>query len=314
MTRQRVEEAKVQLKMIGENFSINLIARELIVALIAHADQTVDGKTDERTKACLAYCANLATSEIEDTTAEDEQARWQKAIYDLLCSETNSECNIDGGGCDSGDPLDFTLAEISQALAHFKNKLDLISKPQADERADACLAFCEGVSGDGLINEGTLKDVIAEKRSIAQERDDLADANRILKGAVDFQNAAKDLEIARLNQLVCDFQASGMINAGGMKGPCEVTPIHIEQHVTALRAQIVELKSALAKPSRDGWVSVEDRLPEKAGQYICFNKWRDSIEIRLLHFEEKHWFKVGEEGDVNDADHVTHWRPLPEAP
>ncbi len=51
---------------------------------------------------------------------EKEQVRWQKAIYELLVKET--DCTIDGGGCDSGDPLDFTLSEISQAIGILKEE------------------------------------------------------------------------------------------------------------------------------------------------------------------------------------------------
>lgn len=51
---------------------------------------------------------------------EAEQSRWQQAIYKLVCETTGSDV-IDGAGCDSGDPLDLSLAEISQGMAHFAN-------------------------------------------------------------------------------------------------------------------------------------------------------------------------------------------------
>lgn len=47
---------------------------------------------------------------------ETELRRWQDAIRDLLCDLTGDDgTKIDGGGCDSGDPLDLTLTEIRQA-------------------------------------------------------------------------------------------------------------------------------------------------------------------------------------------------------
>lgn len=58
---------------------------------------------------------------------EKEQGRWQKAIYELLVKATDD--SIDGGGCDSGDPLDFTLAEISQALGILKEKSESVAPP-----------------------------------------------------------------------------------------------------------------------------------------------------------------------------------------
>lgn len=53
---------------------------------------------------------------INDDTVETEQSRWQEAIYRLLL-EVVGDDRIDGNGCDSGDPLDFTLTEIGQALS-----------------------------------------------------------------------------------------------------------------------------------------------------------------------------------------------------
>ncbi len=47
---------------------------------------------------------------------DSELSRWQCAIRNLLCELTGDDGeNIDGGGCDSGDPLDLTLTEIRQA-------------------------------------------------------------------------------------------------------------------------------------------------------------------------------------------------------
>jgi hypothetical protein len=69
--------------------------------------------------------ASLAQSEAErerlQEESEKEPGRWQDAIYKLLVEETND--SIDGGGCDSGDPLDFTISEISQAIGILKEEL-----------------------------------------------------------------------------------------------------------------------------------------------------------------------------------------------
>lgn len=50
-----------------------------------------------------------------------EIRRWQDAIRDKLLSQC-PQANIDGAGCDSGDPLEFTLTEINQAFTHLDNK------------------------------------------------------------------------------------------------------------------------------------------------------------------------------------------------
>lgn len=56
---------------------------------------------------------------------EDEHSkelrRWQDAIRDLLLEHVPG-ADIDGGGGDSGDPLDFTLAEISQGMVFRENQ------------------------------------------------------------------------------------------------------------------------------------------------------------------------------------------------
>lgn len=75
---------------------------------------------------------------------EKEQGRWQEAIYNLIC-ERCPEVQIDGKGCDSGDPLDFTLAEIGQALAYWQDKHDesvSVSFKRAAEIAEQSEACC----------------------------------------------------------------------------------------------------------------------------------------------------------------------------
>ena len=56
------------------------------------------------------------------TIMDEEMGRWQDAIYKLAC-ELAPDAQIDGGGCDSGDPLDLTLDEIAQAFSHWDNLL-----------------------------------------------------------------------------------------------------------------------------------------------------------------------------------------------
>lgn len=64
----------------------------------------------------------VASSDVLDA----ELGRWQQAIYEQIC-EACPGANIDGAGCDSGDPLDFTQSEIGQGLAHWiDNRDDLL--------------------------------------------------------------------------------------------------------------------------------------------------------------------------------------------
>ena len=62
------------------------------------------------------------TEEIVEDRIGEEQARWQKAIYELLLKMTGADDKIDGACCDSGDPLEFTLTEIGQGLGFFRDQ------------------------------------------------------------------------------------------------------------------------------------------------------------------------------------------------
>ena len=61
-----------------------------------------------------AYLAAVAKLEADHNK---ELARWQHDIYNYLCCVIGEPLyRIDGGACDSGDPLDFTLMEIRQCV------------------------------------------------------------------------------------------------------------------------------------------------------------------------------------------------------
>lgn len=77
-----------------------------------------------RLEACLGTCrASLTEGDAKLEAAEKEHdgemLRWQDAIRDLVIAESHApDEKIDGGGCESGDPLDSTLAEIRLGFAH----------------------------------------------------------------------------------------------------------------------------------------------------------------------------------------------------
>lgn len=63
-----------------------------------------------------------ATAEAE---TDDEVRRFQDGIRDYLIEQWKvPDDRIDGAGCDSGDPLDFTKAEIGQAIAFLSDQHD----------------------------------------------------------------------------------------------------------------------------------------------------------------------------------------------
>jgi hypothetical protein len=63
---------------------------------------------------------------LDDPRVDKEIRRWQDAIRDKLIDLGAPDWKIDGAGCDSGDPLDFTLAEVGQGAGYFVDKLDAL--------------------------------------------------------------------------------------------------------------------------------------------------------------------------------------------
>ena len=61
---------------------------------------------------------------LTDKTLDKELGRWQQAIYELCRKHAIVPDCIDGGGTDSGDPLDFTLSEIGQVICQLENPQD----------------------------------------------------------------------------------------------------------------------------------------------------------------------------------------------
>ena len=63
-----------------------------------------------------------------------------------------------------------------------------------------------------------------------------------------------------------------------------------------------------------GWISVEDRLPEEPGRYLCYygrNKHIKGSDIEVYLPDQK-CFGDRRTGEV--FRNITHWQPLPEPP
>ena len=74
-----------------------------------------------------------------------------------------------------------------------------------------------------------------------------------------------------------------------------------------LRRENAELKARVPK-----WISVEDRMPEEDGYYLCCIKsslFPDRVYIDILECDKGSF----EEGHIY-TDTVTHWMSLPEPP
>jgi len=77
------------------------------------------------------------------------------------------------------------------------------------------------------------------------------------------------------------------------------------------------IDKAIEIASRDEWISVDDRLPEKEGEVLTYGY--DNV-IRLLLFSKYVDLSTTPEGfafytyNLNNIKNITHWRQLPNLP
>ena len=87
--------------------------------------------------------------------------------------------------------------------------------------------------------------------------------------------------------------------------------------ITALMKQAfnkVEQKGTVTVKAHDEWISVNDRLPDKSGRYLCWfgkNTMAKGAEI-VTYIESLKAF--GSLKSLETYPNVTHWMPLPEPP
>ena len=78
------------------------------------------------------------TDSLDDATTDKEIRRMQDGIRDHLIKLGAPDNLIDGAGCDSGDPLDFTTAEITQAFNYFEDQKAAASPQEGVGKACSC--------------------------------------------------------------------------------------------------------------------------------------------------------------------------------
>lgn len=131
--------------------------------------RALERRLAEVTKERDAALARLSEVEKEQDEAIDaEQARWQQRI-DAIISRAGIE--VDGSGCDSGDPLDLTAAEIELAFGKTKEIADSLRSRLASaeaERDALRLAFSEASHNAGP--------AFVAHEDLAKARADLASA------------------------------------------------------------------------------------------------------------------------------------------
>lgn len=83
------------------------------------------------------------------------------------------------------------------------------------------------------------------------------------------------------------------------------------QTSTALRQVMTDIRNA---PTVGGWVSVEDRLPEKSGYVITFVPFQIDYKIDCMYYNDEYKAFNAQFTPATAIDGVTHWMPLPARP
>lgn len=79
-----------------------------------------------------------------------------------------------------------------------------------------------------------------------------------------------------------------------------------EHEIEVLKKRIVELRKELAeRKDTPGWISVEERLPEKQSELCLVYRKTGDICLSVHYCEVNHYWNYGD---------VTHWMPIPEPP
>lgn len=73
----------------------------------------------------------------------------------------------------------------------------------------------------------------------------------------------------------------------------------------------------------DGWIKIEDRLPDNVGEYIVYAQdenssasegvWYDNVVV-VAEYAFGEWTWRENSNDFDITNNVTHWMPLPEPP
>ena len=73
----------------------------------------------------------------------------------------------------------------------------------------------------------------------------------------------------------------------------------------------VEIIEQIAEEYNGGWISVKDRLPDKAGSYLVIGKSGGATVTRWYMPSE--FYPEGHFGG-NSSDYIRYWMPRPEPP
>lgn len=90
----------------------------------------------------------------------------------------------------------------------------------------------------------------------------------------------------------------------------EDTWVKENEHKWEVLTELIEHLEQI--PQDDGWISVDDRKPEKDWYYNVVNWWK--VHPCMFHLKKNVWGQVTLWDMFNDFKHITHWQPLPLPP
>ena len=93
--------------------------------------------------------------------------------------------------------------------------------------------------------------------------------------------------------------------------PCTFDKSDIEETRVDTIKEILEIVHEVAEEYNGGWISVKDRLPDKAGSYLVIGKSGGATVTRWYMPSE--FYPEGHFGG-NSSDYIRYWMPRPEPP
>ena len=93
--------------------------------------------------------------------------------------------------------------------------------------------------------------------------------------------------------------------------PCMFDKSDIEEKRVDTIKEMLEIVKEVAEEYNGGWISVKDRLPDKAGSYLVIGKSGGATVTRWYMPSE--FYPEGHFGG-NSSDYIRYWMPRPEPP
>lgn len=244
-------------------------------------------------------------------THDQELRRWQDEIRDAVIRHSGApDSRIDGAGCDSGDPLDLSLAEISQGFAWITDKHAETVANVTRERDEAVAAHLR--LHTAVANGLSWTTALAQRDAAIIERNDLLAINRgyisdnaQLQSALDAVTRERDAAIADLRTLKEFFDAN---------------PNHLANQLRNAIAERDEARTArdLAKgiinPLQREVDSLASQLDQLRREFATLTEWHNDLSdklqqerARVRELEEKvRDFITARDHHIKDSSSLEH--------